>query len=316
MQKSGLGSLLDVSAAGMIGKTVLGMGAVGTGCLAYASLYEVNAYTLRRVEVPILPRGARPIRVLQISDLHLTPKNRERIEWVSRLAGLEPDLVIDTGDNLAHPDAVPVVTRALGRLLTKPGLYVWGSNDYYAPTFKNPVTYLTRPGRKGRENPNELPWRDLGAAFDDAGWVDLTHRRLTLEVNGTRLGFRGVDDAHLGRDQYSLVAGPVDHQAEGEVVIGVTHAPYRTVIDAMTYDGCDLVVAGHTHGGQVCVPLLGALITNCDLDPARVKGLSINRAGGRTSFLHVSAGLGTSPYAPFRFACRPEATLMTLVAQV
>ena len=300
----------------MIGKTVLGIGAVGTGCLAYASLYEVNAYTLRRVEVPILPRGARPIRVLQVSDLHLTPKNRERIEWVSRLAGLEPDLVIDTGDNLAHPDAVPVVTRALGRLLTKPGLYVWGSNDYYAPTFKNPVTYLTRPGRKGRENPNELPWRDLGAAFDDAGWVDLTHRRLTLEVNGTRLGFRGVDDAHLGRDQYSLVAGPVDHQAEGEVVIGVTHAPYRTVIDAMTYDGCDLVVAGHTHGGQVCVPLLGALITNCDLDPARVKGLSINRAGGRTSFLHVSAGLGTSPYAPFRFACRPEATLMTLVAQV
>ena len=285
------------------------------GALAYASLYEVNAYTLRRVEVPILPRGARPIRVLQVSDLHLTPKNRERIEWVSRLAGLEPDLVIDTGDNLAHPDAVPVVRKALGRLLTRPGLYVWGSNDYYAPTFKNPLTYLTRPGRKGRENPNELPWRDLGTAFEDAGWADVTHRRLTLEINGTRIGFRGVDDAHLGRDQYSLVAGPVDHQAEGDVVIGVTHAPYRTVIDAMTYDGCDLVVAGHTHGGQVCVPLYGALVTNCDLDSARVKGLSINRAGGSASFLHVSAGLGTSPYAPFRFACRPEATLMTLVAQ-
>ena len=107
----------------------------------------------------------------------------------------------------------------------------------------------------------------------------MTHRRLTLEINGTRIGFRGVDDAHLGRDKYSLVAGPVDHQAEGDVVIGVTHAPYRTVIDAMTYDGCDLVVAGHTHGGQVCVPLYGALVTNCDLDSARVKGLSINRAG-------------------------------------
>lgn len=302
-----------MSAAGVLGRTVLGLGAVGAGSLAYASLYEVNAYVLRRVEVPILPRGARPIRVLQIADLHLTPRNHQRVAWVSRLAGLEPDLVIDTGDNLSHPDAVPVVTKALGRLMDKPGLFVWGSNDYYAPTFKNPLTYLTRPSRMGSAHPLELPWRDLGAAFEGAGWVDLTHRRLTLEINGTRLGFRGVDDAHLGRDEYARVAGPVDHDTEGDVVLGVTHAPYRTVIDAMTYDGCELVIAGHTHGGQVCVPLYGALVTNCDLDARRVKGLSTNSAGGRTSYLHVSAGLGTSPYAPFRFACRPEATLMTLV---
>lgn len=310
----GVGSLHDMSAAGVFGSTVLGLGAVGMASLAYAGLYEVDAYTLRRVEVPILPRGARPIRVLQIADLHLTPRNTRRVAWVSRLAGLEPDLVINTGDNLAHLEAVPVVTEALGRLLTKPGIFVWGSNDYYAPTFKNPLTYLTRPSRMGRENPVELPWRELGASFEESGWVDLTHRRVTFEINGTRLGFRGVDDAHLGRDQYARVAGPVDHETEGDAVIGVTHAPYRTVIDAMTYDGCDLIVAGHTHGGQVCLPLYGALATNCDLDPARVKGLSTNSAGGRTSYLHVSAGLGTSPYAPIRFACRPEATLLTLVA--
>jgi len=316
VQKFGVGSLLGMSVAGVLGKTVLGLGAVGAGSLAYASLYEVDAYVLRRVEVPILAQGARPIRVLQIADLHLTPRNHQRVAWVSRLAGLEPDLVIDTGDNLSHPDAVPVVTQALGRLLDKPGVFVWGSNDYYAPTFKNPLTYLTRPSRMGREHPVELPWRDLGSAFESSGWVDLTHRRLTLEINGTRLGFRGVDDAHLGRDEYSRVAGPIDHEAEGDVVLGVTHAPYRTVIDAMTYDGCDLVVAGHTHGGQVCVPLYGALVTNCDLDARRVKGLSTNSAGDKTSFLHVSAGLGTSPYAPFRFACRPEATLITLVPRV
>jgi uncharacterized protein len=316
VQKFGVGSLLGMSVAGVLGRTVLGVGAVGAGSLAYASLYEVNAYVLRRVEVPILPPGARPIRVLQIADLHLTPRNHQRVAWVSRLAGLEPDLVIDTGDNLSHSDAVPVVTQALRRLLDKPGVFVWGSNDYYAPTFKNPLIYLTRPSRMGREHPVELPWRDLGSAFESSGWVDLTHRRLTLEINGTRLGFRGVDDAHLGRDEYSQVAGPIDHEAEGDVVLGVTHAPYRTVIDAMTYDGCDLVVAGHTHGGQVCVPLYGALVANCDLDARRVKGLSTNSAGDKTSFLHVSAGLGTSPYAPFRFACRPEATLMTLVPRV
>ena len=109
------------------------------------------------------------------------------------------------------------------------------------------------------------------------------------------------------------MAGPVDRDAD-EVAVAVTHAPYRRVIDAMAYDGHDLIMAGHTHGGQVCVPLYGALVTNCDLDTRRVKGLSQHSAGGHTSWMHVSAGLGTSPYAPVRFACPPEATLLTLTA--
>ncbi len=71
-----------------------------------------------------------------------------------------------------------------------------------------------------------------------------------------------------------------------------------------------LTLAGHTHGGQVCVPLYGALTTNCDLPHRMAKGL--HRWPGADARLHVSAGLGTSPYAPPRFACRPEATLLTL----
>jgi uncharacterized protein len=82
----------------------------------------------------------------------------------------------------------------------------------------------------------------------------------------------------------------------------------------MAYDGHDLIMTGHTHGGQVCVPFYGALVTNCDLDTRRAKGLSQHSAGGRTAWLHVSAGVGTSPYAPIRFACPPEATLLTLTS--
>jgi predicted MPP superfamily phosphohydrolase len=294
------------------GQGLAGLAAVGAGCVAYGSLYEVNAYRLRRVDVPVLPAGARPLRVLHISDLHLTPGNRRRQEWVSRLAALEPDLVIDTGDNLAHVDAVDYVTRSLGRLLTVPGVYVWGSNDYFGPSFKNPIRYLTQPRRQGRPSTRELPWADLGRAFKEAGWLDLTDTRATLELNGIRLGFRGTDDAHLNRDHYDDVAGPVERDLV-DLAIGVTHAPYRRVLDAMTADGHDLIIAGHTHGGQVCVPGYGALVTNCDLDVARVKGLSSHTFRGHTAALHVSAGLGTSPYAPFRFACPPEATLMTLV---
>ena len=96
----------------------------------------------------------------------------------------------------------------------------------------------------------------------------------------------------------------------------MTHAPYLRVLDQFAADGWDAIVAGHTHGGQVCVPFLGALTTNCDLDNARAKGLHRHPADSApgdqgSSYLHVSAGIGTNPYARIRFACRPEATLLT-----
>jgi predicted MPP superfamily phosphohydrolase len=291
-----------------------GLAAVGAGSLAYAALYEVNAYRLRTVAVPVLPSGSSSIRVLHISDMHMVPSATARQRWIAGLAGLEPDLVINTGDNISHQDAVGCVLRSLGGLLDVPGVYVWGSNDYYAPVFKNPLRYLIKPDRSEAKDQLTLPWRDLDRGFKEAGWIDLTHTRATLVIKGVRLGFRGTDDAHLGQDHYVTVAGPID-RTQCDIAIGVTHAPYRRVIDAMAYDGHDLIVAGHTHGGQVCVPGFGALVTNCDLDVGRVKGLSDHRAGGRTSWLHVSAGLGTSPYAPIRFACPPEATLLTLTAR-
>jgi len=301
-------------AKSLVARGILTIGALGVGTLAYAGLYEVNAYRLRRVTVPILPEGVGPIRVLQISDLHMTPWTRARQTWVSRLAALEPDLVVDTGDNLAHIEAVPFVVRSLGRLLEVPGVFVWGSNDYFAPTFKNPLRYLA-PSRTTEPKQHKLPWEDLGRAFTEHGWVDLTHQQALLEVHGVRFGFRGTDDAHLRYDDYSEVAGPIERNLV-EVAVGVTHAPYRRVLDAMTEDGHDLILAGHTHGGQVCVPGVGALVTNCDLEPARVKGLSTHSVDGRQAWLHVSAGLGTSPYAPIRFACPPEATLLTLTTRL
>ena len=115
----------------------------------------------------------------------------------------------------------------------------------------------------------------------------------------------GIDDAHLRRDRYARVAGPVDGFA-----IGVTHTPQRRVLDAMAADGHRLLLAGHTHGGQVRLPGVGALVTNCDLERARARGLSTYG----DAWLHVSAGLGTSPYAPVRLCCRPEASLLTLTA--
>ena len=296
-------------------RTAATVGAVGAATLAYSTLVEVRWFALRRVDLAVLPPGHEPIKVLHVSDLHMTPWQRRKQAWVRGLAALEPDLVVNTGDNLAHMRSVPVVLEALGDLLDVPGVFVFGSNDYFAPSARNPARYLLPDdGRRNTQNA-KLPYGDLRDGFERRGWTDLTNRRDSLIVKGTRLAFAGVDDAHLGYDDLASVAGPADDSAD--VRVGVTHAPYLRVLDQFAADGYQTIFAGHTHGGQLCLPVKGALVTNCDLDTGRVKGLhrhppdAPGDAPG-SSWLHVSAGLGTSPYTPVRFCCRPEATLLTL----
>jgi len=294
----------------------LGAGAAaGAGLTAYAA-WEARQYTLRRVEVPLLPAGARPLRVLHLSDLHMTPGQRRKQEWLSGLATLRPDLVVNTGDNLAHAASVPVVRDSLGALLDIPGVFVFGSNDYFSPTLRNPLRYLLPDDGQRNTRSSKLPWPDLRDAFTATGWVDLTNRREVVKVGELAFAFAGVDDPHLRYDRLSRVAGPADRSAD--VRLGVAHAPYLRVLDQYAADGYDAILAGHTHGGQVCLPGIGALTTNCDLEAARAKGLHRHPATSKegdpgSAWLYVSAGIGTSPYARIRVACRPEATLLTLV---
>jgi predicted MPP superfamily phosphohydrolase len=182
---------------------------------------------------------------------------------------------------------------------------VFGSNDYRGPVFKNPFGYFD----KSRDYVQgvELPAEELRALFLLGGWADLNNARTTLKAGGRMVELTGVDDPHVHRDDYR--SAPADPEAD--LHIGVIHTPEPSVLDAMADDGFSLLLAGHTHGGQVCVPGVGALVTNCGLDRRMAKGL--HRWPGTASWLHVSAGLGTHPTAPVRFACRPEASLLTLV---
>lgn len=296
------------------------LAAVGAACFTYGVAVERTAFRVRRVTAPVLPAGARPVRVLHISDIHLLPRQGRKRDFLRGLAGLEPDLVVTTGDNISSVDAVPALLESLGRLRDVPGVFVFGSNDFEVPHFKLPLRYLLghsgstrdRDGAGGvqrRAEHRPLPTGDLRAGLEESGWVYLDERTATLEVAGQTLHFRGTGDAHHDRDDYAAVAGPA---ASDGLEIGVTHAPYTRLLDAMTADGVGLILAGHTHGGQVCVPGHGALVTNCDLPPEKVAGLFPHEASGRRSLVHVSAGLGMSPFAPYRFACPPEVTLLTL----
>ena len=278
----------------------------GLATLAYGSVVERNAFVLRRWDVPVLKPGTPPLRILHVSDLHITAGQHHKHEWVRGLAQLDPDLVVNTGDTLSAADAIPAVMHALEPLFEFPGVFVPGNNDYYAPTPKNPLHYFgsAPPRPKGAT----LPWPDLAAAMSQAGWTDLTHVRTAVELPRHRVALAGTDDPHLLRDRYETIAGAADPDAV--VRIGVTHSPEPRVLGAFAGDGYDLVLAGHTHGGQIRVPFGPAIVTNCGIEPARARWV---HAWDDHMLFHVSAGLGTNPWMPIRLCCRPEATILTLV---
>lgn len=285
--------------------SLMGVGLAGLG---YASVIERNSFRLRRFDVPVLERGQRPVRILHLSDLHLTPGRRMLINWVRSLGSLEPDLVVNTGDSIAHVDAVPSLLHALEPLLSRPGLFVYGSNDLYSPKPKNPVRYLWRTSKNDRrQHVPSLPWRELGEGMAAEGWLDMNNTTARIKVGDLDIAVAGIHDSHIDRDRYDLVAGPAPRDAD--LRLGVMHSPEPRNLSRFASDGYQLLLAGHTHGGQLCIPFYGALVTNCGIDRARVKGLHRHSS----AWLHVSAGLGTSPYAPARFACFPEASLLTLV---
>ena len=297
-----------VYAACMRWRTGLSLGVVGAGAAAllYASAYERVHWTLRRFDLPVLAQDAEPLRILHVSDLHMLAGQQSKQDWVRGLAALDPDFVALTGDNLSAPDAVPAVLDALGPLLRRPGAFVFGSNDYYGPVPKNPFKYFNK--RHKRTHGADLPWANLRDGLTEGGWVDLTNRRAEVTAGGRRIQLGGVDDPHLKLDDYAAAAGPLDPEAD--LHLGLVHAPEPRVLDQFAADGFDLLLAGHTHGGQLRVPGYGALVTNCGIERDLARGA--HRWSGDT-WLHVSAGMGTSPYTPIRFACPPEVSLLTLV---
>jgi predicted MPP superfamily phosphohydrolase len=216
---------------------------------------------------------------------------------------------------MGHVDGLRGLRTAFDPLRGIPGVFVHGSNDHAAPSPRNPLKYFTGPS-KVKHTAEPLDTQALDDYLsDELGWLDLNNRAGSLDADGLRIGAFGVSDAHRGWDRLEvlpeLVAG-LREDAASDLTIGVTHAPYRRVLDDFVDLGADAIFAGHTHGGQVRVPGFGALVANCDIPLKQARGLSDWTHDGRTVPLNVSAGLGHSIYAPVRFACRPEASLLTL----
>lgn len=299
--------------------TALGaVGALGAACAVWGIGIERYLFTVREVSAPALPTGSAPLRILHVSDAHMAPWQRRKQDWLASLADLRPDLVVNTGDNLGHPDGLTGIRTAFAPFAGVPGVFVHGSNDVHAPKPRNPLRYFSAPSTK-HSRPQRLDTAAMDRFFtDELGWHDLNNAAARVTAAGHTIDLFGVDDAHRDWDRLDALpealAGLGDRDA-ATAVLGVTHAPYQRILNAFTDLAADAILGGHTHGGQVCLPGFGALVANCDIPLKQAKGLSTWSHRDRTVPLNVSAGCGHSIYAPVRFACRPEATLLTLTAR-
>lgn len=306
------------------GAALATLGTAALGAFAWGALVERNRFTVRRETIPVLDPAARPITVLHLSDLHMAPWQTAKQDWVASLADYEPDLVVVTGDSLGHPRGLEGLERALAPLRGVAGVFVHGSNDYFSPTPKNPFSYF-RDARSETLNPPRLDTAKLEEFFESLGWLDLNNTARAMSINGSRIEFIGVNDAHNNWDRLDQLPGAIDEMRENvgwqddrtgpqPITIALTHAPYQRVLNSFVNHGADVIFAGHTHGGQVQVPGIGALVTNCDLPSKYASGLHLWHHAFHAAHLEVSAGIGTSIFAPVRFACPPEAVVVTLTA--
>ena len=304
------------------GLALAGLGAMALGAAAWGAVVERENFRVRRETLPVLDPGSEPIRVLHLSDIHMAPWHSSTIRWIRELCELRPDVVVGTGDFLGHPEGLSALTEALMPFRGVPGVVTHGSNDRVAPKMKNPFSYVLEPSKPHGDHSGEvMNFEGLQELYQTLGWSDIDNGVTRMEVRGSSLEWVGVGDAHYGLDDLPSLPGLLDSEREGAEVgttslttLGVTHAPYQRVLNALNNNGAEVIFAGHTHGGQVCLPGGRALTTNCDLPPSMASGVHVWTHAGKASYLEVSAGLGTSIYAPVRLFCPPEAVLVTLVA--
>lgn len=288
---------------------VTGGGAMVAG-LAWAAGVERRWYTLRHVTVPALrTTSLRPLRLLHVSDLHQLPRQTHRLDFLRSCLRYGPDVVVATGDLLESDDSIDEVVEVLGQAAAgRVGLAVLGAHDYWGAVAKNPAEYLFAPDR--RRYGRRLDTQRLVDGLAGAGYEVVDNRRHVVKTPAGLVDVAGLGDPHVHLDRPEAVDWS-EPAAEVALRVGLVHAPYRRCIGRFTSTGFDLVLCGHTHGGQLRVPFAGALVNNCDLPLRQSRGLS--RLGATGPWLNVSAGLGHSRFAPVRFSCRPEATIIDVV---
>lgn len=265
---------------------------VGAGATLGWSLWESQWIEFRRIDLPVpgLPTELDGFRIVHLSDFHLGmislngATTLRAAEWAVEQ---NPDLIVITGDLVSRRRGKPTLERVLARLHARYGVYaVLGNHDI----------------DETRDPFNETV--DL-SDLDSSGAFLLSEESTTVDVDGTAMQIVGVDPDRFWRRQ-SRPAALVDHTVGFRLLL----CHYPEVFDQIPADAFQLVLAGHLHGGQICMPSPWGKVHLEHLVAPYWEGV-FERGPMR---MHVSRGLGAS-FVPFRLLARPDATELTLRAR-
>lgn len=254
--------------------------------LALGWAYAVEPYWVEyrdlEVGIPDLPAAWEGLRIAHVSDFHLgfSPGPGFMRRVLDEVKARKPDLIAHTGDFFSgQSTGVPKGAELLAGLQADLGVYgVLGNHDYFADT-------------------------DALLGVLDAARVRLLRNgALPLERDGSRLWVAGVDDLSTGHDDLEATLREVP---PGEPTLLLSHSP--DLIEEASDRAVSLMLSGHTHGGQVCLPFLGPVFCFSRF----YKRYASGRFQVGPTTLYVNRGLGNA-LLPFRFLCRPEVTFFTL----
>jgi predicted MPP superfamily phosphohydrolase len=265
----------------------LGIGLGLAGPSAYANRIEPFWLEVRQQPGTVagLPSSLDGLRIVQLADLHLGPW--VPLDYLNRALALanrqSPDLIVLTGDYIQYRARyISPVYTAMARLHAPLGVYgVLGNHDQ---------------------------WEDADLVFTRremkrAGIVDLTNRGVLVRREGGALWLAGVADLWTGHPDLRQALAQVP---PGTPVILLSHNP--DFIEEQHDPRVSLMLAGHTHGGQVLLPLLGPIYVPSKYGAKYAAGLV--RQG--PTQVYITRGVGM--IFPLRFRCRPEVTVLTLHA--
>jgi hypothetical protein len=261
-----------------------------------------SGFRLQPVRIPC-PRLETPLRILHLSDAHLLVKDKAKQRFIQRVTDEDYDFVFFTGDICEEPEAEPLVPGLLTRQPRYGAYAVLGNHDHLRLSIREGLTeFLT-----GKPVDASGRWSDVAgmkARFEEGGrWKVLVNEAVTHEIHGQKVVIAGVDDPFTDHGDLQRTMHTVK---QADVLIGLVHVP--TDLASFSQRGFDLVLSGHTHGGQWRLPFIGAVLTQCDLPRQHARGLHFVE---RTA-VHVSQGLGAGKLIRMRFNCPPTAYAILL----
>jgi len=259
-----------------------------------ASLYEINRYPVK-----IRKKLHQSFKVLHLTDIHFYKKHSKMESFFDRLADEEFDFVLISGDIIDSLEGIPVAGENLKKLKAKNGIYaVLGNHDYYDYYFGD-VLLHNFPGQR---KPRRIQKVDLLlSTLKEAGIRVLRNETLAFSHQGDAFLLHGLDDPTTGKANIRETLKNYDPE---KINILLTHS-----VDVFLDIGrneIDLSFSGHSHGGQIRLPWIGAILTHTTIGKQYVSG--IRRLRG--AICSISRGLGCGRFLPVRLLCKPEVIVL------